>query len=382
MKFAEIPGHEDVKRRLREMVDTDRIPHALLLEGRSGIGKFALARALAQYIHCTGRHNGDSCGVCPSCIQHQTFNHVDTFFSYPILKAVAPGAVSDDLAPMWKSFLEGEGMKGIGRNAGMFMDFDRWVRMMGNANGQPLIYSAESMRIMSRFTTTSYSTRYKIMIMWLPERMQPECANKMLKLIEEPLEDSLMIFVSNTPQEILPTVYSRLQRVKVRRLDVDAVAGYLVGKGASADEAAEAARLSEGSVVEALHRMAAAESDDRQLDLFMQLMRLAYQRKVGDLRKWADTLAADGRESIIRFLSYSVNMLRENFIFNLRIPALNGLSRQEAQFASKFAPFINERNVESLLREIELARTDIAANGNAKMVLFHMAVTVILLIKR
>lgn len=383
MKFADIPGHEDVKRRMREMVDSDHIPHALLLEGRPGIGKFALARALAQYIHCTGRHDGDSCGVCPSCIQHQTFNQVDTFYVYPVLKTVAPSGISEDLFDGWKKFLTGEGEKSLDQEAGMFMDFDRWVRIMGNPNGQPLIYSAESVRIMGRFTTTSYSTRYKIMLMWLPERMQPECANKLLKLIEEPLEDCLMVFVSDAPQEILPTVYSRMQRVKVRALDDETVAGYIASHaGASYESAAEAARLSGGSMTQALHRLKASESNDRQLELFIQLMRLAYQRKVGDLRKWADGLAAEGRENIIRFLEYCVTMLRENFIYNLHIPELNGMSRPEAQFASRFSPFINERNVESLLNEFELARTDIAANGNAKMVLFHLAVTVILLIKR
>lgn len=382
MRFADIPGHDEVKQRLREMADSDRIPHALLIEGPPGTGKFALARAMAQYIHCTGRRNRDSCGVCPSCVQHQTFNHVDTFFSFPVLKTAAPSGISDDLSDLWKGFLTGEGAKGPDKDASMFMDFSRWVRMLGNPNGQPLIYVAESARIIERFTTTSYSTRYKIMLMWLPERMQPECANKMLKLIEEPLDDSLMIFVSNTPQEILPTVYSRMQRVKVRSLDEETIKNYLASYGVAPDDAAEAARLSDGSIVTALHRLAAARSADSRLDLFMQLMRLAYQRKVGDLRKWAETVAGEGREGIVSFLNYCVMMLRENFIFNLRMPQLNGMSRQEAQFASKFSPFINERNVESLLREFELARTDIAANGNAKMVLFHLAVTVILLIKR
>mgnify|MGYP000769929007 CR=1 FL=1 len=383
MRFADIPGHDDVKQRLCDMADAGRIPHALLLEGTPGVGKFALARAFAQYIHCTNRQNGDSCGCCPSCVQHQTFNQVDTYYSYPILKSVASSGRCEDLFDTWKSFLAGDTEKDANRGAGMFMDFDRWVQMMGNPNGQPLIYSDESLRIISWFTTTSYSTRYKIMIMWLPERMQEECANKLLKLIEEPMDDSLMIFVSNTPQKILPTVYSRMQRIKVKRLDNSVVEDYLRTKlKAKPDTVAEISRLAEGSILDAIKRHEVSESNDRHLDMFIQLMRLAYQRKVGDLRRWAEKLAADGREGIIRFLSYCVNMIRENFILNLRMPELNALNRQEAAFASKFSPFINERNVESLLREFELARTDIASNGNAKMVLFHLAVTVILLIKR
>ena len=153
MKFSDIPAHEDIKARLSALVDDNRLPHALLLEGPEGVGKFALARALAQYIHCENRRDGDSCGICPSCRQHITFNQADTFYSFPILKAQSATAVSDDLMPQWKEYLA----------QNMFMSFENWLSALNNPNGQPLIYSAESMNIIRKFSTTSYSTRFKVL---------------------------------------------------------------------------------------------------------------------------------------------------------------------------------------------------------------------------
>jgi len=371
MRFSDIPAHEAVKERLRSLVDANRLPHAILLEGPSGVGKFALARALAQYIHCENRTDGDSCGECPSCRQHETFNHVDTYYSYPVLGG--SNTVSDDYAKEWRHYL----------SSGIFMNFEAWLRELDNPNGQPVIYSSESASIIRKFSTTSYSTRFKILLMWLPERMQPECANKMLKMIEEPLEDSLLIFTSDAPADILPTIYSRLQRIEVKRLPDAVVADYLQSShGLSATDAAAVAHLSEGSIVKAEKQLSVCDENKQFLEYFMALMRSAYQRKVGVLRKWSVDIAALGREAEIRFLNYCERMMRENFICNLRMPQIVYLNAAEQAFSSRFSPFINERNVEALLREFGSARTDIAANGNAKMVFFDLAVKVILLLKR
>ena len=372
MKFADIPAQELVKERLRALVDNNRLPHALLLEGPEGVGKFALARALAQYIHCENRVNGDSCGTCPSCRQHTTFNQADTFYSFPILKSVSDAAISDDLMPEWKAFLTDS----------PFMNFEQWLSALNNPNGQPLIYSAESMNIIRKFSTTSYSTRYKILLMWLPERMQPDCANKLLKLIEEPLDDSILIFTSDAPQLILPTIYSRLQRIKVKRMPENIVAGYLRDRySLSAADAVAVAHLAEGSIIAADKQVSLSDESHRFLKYFIELMRGAWQRKVGALKKWSVDVAGLGREAEMRFLDYCSRMMRENFIYNIGDPALVYLNSDEQAFCRNFAPFINERNVEKLLREFNSAKADIAANGNAKIVLFDLAVKVILLLK-
>lgn len=374
MKFSDIPAHDEVKRQLVAMVDENRIPHALLLEGKSGIGKMMLARALAQYIHCTDRRDGDSCGVCPSCLQHQSFNHIDTHYAYPVIKIKgrSGGVVSDDWSEQWRQFLTDS----------PYMDMHTWVELLGNANAQPQIYADESSALIHKLNFTSHAARFKVVLLWLPERMNEACANKLLKLLEEPHDDTLFIFVSNQPAHILPTIYSRLQRVEVKRLDDAVVAAYLKeGYGVDPDAADGIARLAEGSILEALSRLSASDESKQFLDMFMSLMRLAYQKKVGALRKWSVEVAEFGREKCCRFLEYCERLTGENYIYNLHDSRLVRLDNDESRFSANFARFINERNVERIRSLFIEARRDIAGNANAKIVLFDIAVSIILCLK-
>lgn len=372
MRFADIPFHEDVKERLRAMVDADHVPHALLLEGPAGAGKFALARAMTQYLHCDNRHDGEPCGCCPACVQHQTFNHIDTLFSFPVVKK-GKTALSADYADVFRDFME----------EAPFMDFDRWLVRLDNINAQPLIYVEEGMELLRRLNFTGHGSRYKVVLMWLPERLKEETANKLLKLIEEPADDTKFIMVSNYPRGILPTIYSRTQRVEVRRYDDTEIARWLASEhGVSAEAAREIARLSGGNLNTALAQMGNSHRSKQYLGYFVRLMRLAYQRKIVDLRGWGNELAAEGREPIMGFYEYAVRMLRENYVYALRVGSLNAMNAEEEAFSRNFSPFVNERNIEDLMRVFDDARTDIAANANAKLVCFDVALKVILLLKR
>jgi len=372
MRFADIPFHDDVKQRLRGMIDADRVPHALLLEGPPGTGKFALARAAVQYLHCENRRDGEPCGVCPACVQHQTFNHIDTMFSFPVVKKGGT-AFSSDYADVFCDFM----------SKSPFMDFERWLSMLDNINAQPLIYVEEGAEILRRLSFTAHGSRYKVVLMWLPERLKEETANKLLKLVEEPADDTKFIMVSNNGRGILPTIYSRTQRISVRRYDDEEVAAWLQAeKAVGADDAHAIARLAAGN----LNRACSLLSDSRRgkvnLDFFMRLMRLAYQRKVAELRNWSNELAGEGREPVMGFFEYAVRMLRENFVYSLRVDSLRCLSAEEEAFSRNFSPFVNERNVEDLMLLFDEARADIAANANAKLVCFDVAIKVILLLKR
>lgn len=374
MKFSDIQGHDDVKRQLVDMVDSNRIPHALLLEGKSGIGKMMLARALAQYIHCPNRSNGDSCGVCPSCIQHQTFNHIDTHFAFPVIKIKgrSGGVISDDWIDQWRQFLSDS----------PYMDMNLWVEMLGNVNAQPQIFVDESGALIRKLNLTSHASRFKIVLLWLPERMNEPCANKLLKLLEEPHDDTLFILVSNEPAKILPTIYSRLRRVEVKRLPDDTVAAYLENKYSVDTEAAGGiSRLAEGSILEAVRRLSTSDESRQFLEMYMSLMRLSYQKKVGALRKWSNEVADFGREKCCRFMEYCERLTGENYIYNLRDPRLVMIDHEESRFSANFARFINERNVEKLRTLFIDARRDIAGNANAKIVLFDVAVSIILCLK-
>ena len=317
MKFSDIPGHQSVKERLRSMADNDRIPHALLIEGPSGTGKMMLARAMAQYIHCENRNGGDSCGECPACIQHRSINHIDTIYSFPIVKGGHENPVSDDYMDQWRRMSEDS----------PYMDFLHWLSLIQAGNSQPQIFVSEADSLIHKLSFTAHKAKYKIVIMWLPERLKTEAANKMLKLIEEPFHDTLFILVSNDAKKILPTIYSRTQRIIVHRLPDEIVANRLVEtKGLSMADAMAIAHNADGSMLAAETALSFSKEEKQFLELFMALMRKAYQNQMADLKEWTVTISAFGRETIIRFLNYCLRLVRENFIMNLNVPQLNYIS--------------------------------------------------------
>lgn len=374
MKFSDIDGHEEVKMRLREMVDNDRLPHALLLHGPSGTGKLKMARALVTYLHCENRTpEGDSCGRCPSCLQHASLNHVDLHFSFPTLKKNSQDpAPSIDYISQWREFLE----------ESPYADFTEWLLKLGKPNGQPVIYVGEGISLGRELSYTARASKHKTAIVWLPERFQDSCANKLLKLIEEPYPDTKIILVSNNSREILPTIFSRLQRIEMKRLSPDETARALAKeyKGFSEEVISDVAEICEGSVLKG-KELLEGTSNEKMLNEFMTLMRLAFQRKVGELKQWSENMAGIGREEQMRFLRYFSRMLRENFLMNFGIDELNVMTSKEKSFSKNFSKFVNASNVTNLINEMDRASKDIAGNANAKIVFFDLSLSVIILLR-
>ena len=373
MKFSDVISHDAAKKRLQQFVDNGRIPHAILIEGQPGIGKFMLARAFAQYVHCENRQNGDSCGQCPSCIQHQTFNHIDTHFIFPVVKrGNGKSSISDDFITEWREYL----------TESPYMDFDKWLLALNNINAKPHIFVEESADIIRKLNFIAHKAKYKIVLLWLPERMVNECSNKLLKLIEEPFNDTLFVMVSNDSKQILPTIYSRTQRLELLRLGDEPIANYLSQKHAiNIDDALSIAHLAEGNINKAERELNLSKDNNKFFDLFVELMRLAYQRKIIDLKRWSNDIASLGREQSMQFLEYCQRLIRENFVYNINIRELNYLNQKEAQFSVNFARFITERNVEKLVEVMNKAQSDIMGNANAKIVFFDLSVKIILLLK-
>lgn len=373
MRFADIHGHAEVKEHLRHLADEGHIPHAILLEGPAGSGKFALARAFAQYIHCTNRTpDGDSCGHCPACLQHESFNHIDTFFSFPVVKKGGKPTISDDYLPEFRDFM----------SAHPYMDFDHWVEALDNINAQPQIYVEEGNELLRRLNYMARQSAFKVVLMWLPERLKEETANKLLKLVEEPFADTIFIMVSNNPRRILPTIYSRTQRVGVKRYADSEIEAILTAGGIPAETASDVSRIAQGNVNEALSLAGMSKDRLKFLDSFATLMRMAYQRKVAELRKWSNDMAASGREPAMQFLDYSARLLRENLMLHTGVEDLITLNAAERNFCSRFHPFVNERNVLGLFSVLNDARRDIGVNGNAKIIFFDLAIKVIMLLRK
>ena len=372
MKFSDIIGNEAAKNHLRRLIDGDCMPHALLIHGPTGTAKLQIARVAAQYIHCTNRSNGEPCGQCPSCRQHQSFNHVDTFFSFPIVKKKGY-ATSDDYFTEWCQFLSKNPIE----------SYLNWLHEINAENSQPIIYVDESQSIIRKMSLASYSAKYKVLIMWLPEKMKEDCANKLLKMIEEPSSDSLFILVSESPKDIIPTILSRTQQLELRKLSTQEVADYLQQRWQlSSQDALAVAAPADGNPLLAEQNLSHDGEIKDFFDRFTKLMRCAYSRDLKSLKKWADEAAGLKREKSRRLMTYIARMIRENYIRNLGRPTLNYFNTSEEQFSQRFAPFINESNVERMIAEVEQANTDIAGNANAKIVLFDFAVKMTILIKR
>lgn len=374
MKFSQIPSHDNVKRQLRDMVADRRIPHALLLHGPAGTGKFMLARTFSQYLHCQARTpEGEPCGVCPSCVQHESFNHVDSLYVFPVVKTEKLKApVSDDYMTEFKEFVQ----------ASPFMDFDRWTGYFEKKNAQPVIYVSESEALEQRLAVTTTVSPYKTVIIWLPEKMNEQTANKLLKLIEEPFADTVFILVSDNASAILPTIYSRCRPIEMKRLSDEAIAGYLSSHLAiDPQDALSMAHIAAGDINAALRAMDATSVSRMIFDNFVRLMRLAYQRDVKGLKEWSAEIAALGREQEVKFYDYARRLIRENFVYNFNVPSLLYLNRTEADFSKKFARFITENNAERIIAEMDRAAADIAGNANGKIVNFDFAIKMIILIK-
>lgn len=375
MKFSDIPGHDEAKQRLRAMADSGRLPHALLIEGPTGTGKMALARAFVQYVHCPNHTpDGEPCGVCPSCRQHQALQHIDTQIVLPVVKkdGAATPPVADDFIDQERTYL----------NANLFVDPATWTATFTKKNARPTHYVTQSSELIRSLSLTANASRYKAVIFWQPEVMQPAAANKLLKLIEEPLPGSMFVMVSEKASDILPTIYSRLQRVSLRRLPDAVVAAHLESvHGLPREEAEALAHIAEGSITAADALVDSRGARNDCLERFMALMRFAYTRNVGELRRWADKLAEAGRDREIQFYDYAIRMMRENFVYNLNVPSITYLNTAEQQFSSRFARFITHNNVERLICHFQRAIADIDANANGKMVNFDVALKAILLIK-
>lgn len=365
MRFSDIPGHENVKARLRSMVDDDRLPHALMLCGPAGVGLLAMGRALAQYIHCQDPDKScrqDSCGCCPACLQHRSLNNPDIHYSFPIVKKKSEGLiVCDDYAQRWREFLE----------LGVYATWEDWLHVSNVGNSQPAIYVEESAEIVRRMNLSNYSARYKIALIWLPERLQAEAANKLLKIIEEPFADTRFILVSNDPASILPTISSRTQRVELSPLRTAEIATLLERDyGLEPDAAHSVASRADGSMGAAVELASARGEHAEFAPLFRDMMRKAYSKDVKGLRLMADDIAAMGREKARRFLAYCCDMVRENFICNMRVPELLTMDSEEMRFSSRFSPFINSANAERMLESFTEASADIARNAAPKIVMF------------
>ena len=380
MLFREIIGQEEVKQKLRLAVREGRVPHAQLFTGMSGIGKLQLALAYAQYLNCPHRTDEDSCGTCPTCMQYQHLQHPDLHFVFPLPGA---GDACDSYLEPWREIL-------LDRR---YFDLDDWYQAIGAENKQGIIPQSEAQEIIRKLSLKAYGEGYKVVVIWQPEKMNSIAANKLLKLLEEPPAETVFLLVSDTPEQLLTTILSRVQTIPVPRLEEETIAAGLEKEGVEAGPARTIARIANGSYLSARKKAEAQETEQQELADFKALFRDAYTigvltdphkkyESLKRLRQWSLEMSGIGREKQKHFLQYAQQQVRENYIRNMGEEALNYQMDAERAFSDKFAPFIHSGNVELIMNQLDLAERQIEQNGNAKMIFFDLCLQMIVLIKK
>jgi DNA polymerase-3 subunit delta' len=374
MFFKDVIGQTNIKRQLIKSAQKNVVPHAQLFYEQGGAGAFPLALAYARYLNCKDRSDTDACGHCPACLKYNELAHPDLHFVFPIVsRKEKKKEVCDDYLSEWRSLLKKQ----------PYFALSHWLEYMDAGNTQALIYSKESDEIIRKLSLRIYVAEYRILLVWLPEKLHPTCANKLLKIIEEPPSNTVVLLVSEEPNLILGTIQSRTQRSNIRAIQTkDMVASLVEHERLEPEVAEQVARLSGGNYLKALEIISVSEENIFFLERFKEMMRNSWARNVKGMKAMADTIAGLGRERQKNFLAYCQHLIRENFMYRFQSPELNYMNKPEADFALKFAPFVNERNVFELVEELTKAEQHIIQNVNAKMVFFDLALRITVLIRR
>lgn len=371
MTFDDVIGQKEAKERLLQLIKENRVPHAMLFTGPSGTGKLALAVAFASLLlNPEGNPNYNNAKA-----MLDNFEHPDLHFTYPTIKLPSMASdykpVSDDFAQEWHSLI----------TKTRYFSIAQWTAQIGDDKKRAIITAGESEALLHKLSIKSSQGGYKVSIIWLPELMNLECANKILKLLEEPPKGTIFLLVSEEPEKLLETIRSRTQRFDVKRIAEDDIRQALITRRSiSEDDSTRISRIAHGSWSEALQAIDVGNEERQFLDMFETLMRLCYMRRVKDLKKWTDAVSAYGRDKQRRMIVYFQRQVRENFMYNFYNPELNYQTREEAGFSRNFARFINEANVIGINDVLQTAYRDLGQNANAKIVFFDLALKMIVLI--
>ena len=372
MFFKDVIGQDSLKQQLIASAQKGVVPHSQLFCGQAGYGSFTIAFAYARYLNCTDRSDRDACGQCPSCLKYNEIAHPDLFFIFPMTLVERKKTVCDDYLAEWRTFL----------STRIYFDLNSWLNEI-DATKQAIIYAKESDEIMRKVSLKIYEAAYRILLIWMPERMHASCANKLLKVIEEPPPNTIILMVSEEPDRILGTILSRSQRINVKPIDTQILSEYACSRfDLEADGSLQIARMAHGDYIRMIDLLHESEENAFFLRQFMLMMRNSWTKNVKGMKVFADEMASLKKERQRNFLAYCQRFIRENFIYRFQMSEMNYMNKEEAGFSVNFAPFINERNVFDLIAELTEADRHLAQNVNVKMVYFDLALRITTLLKK
>lgn len=363
--------NQTAKDKLVELFQSNRVPHALLLNGKEGSGHFQLGLFFASLLLCKNPSNAP-CGKCPSCVKLKSLQHPDLHYSFPIhLSKSEHRETSDDQIKLFLELVNK--YKCIGKNS--------WYSVMGNENKQGVIGVKESQSILKKMSLKSFEGGPKVLIVWLAEMMNTQASNKLLKLIEEPPAKTYFIFITDNKQHLLPTISSRLQLIDIPQPKEKEIEEYLKNEFKIDDHlASKYTAISNRNLNKAIEFHFKTSAVSSFLPLFIKWMRLCYSRNIADTIDWVNEFSKTGREQVKDFLLYSLEMFRACLMDHYQI-SLNEISKEEKQFLEKFKPFINHHNIIQLTDLINEAYFHMERNANPKILLLDVSIQLYKLLK-
>ena len=365
MLFQHIIGHDTTKQALIRAVQQNHVAHALLFDGPAGGAGLALALAFATFVNCEDQQANDACGRCASCAKMNKLVHPDIHHIFPLPRTPKENEdLLGELTPQWRSF--------VAQNP--YQTLPDWLAHINATNNQQgIIPIKESRSIIKKLSLKSFEGEYKIMLLWQPELLNPQSANALLKILEEPPEKTLFLLISNQSEKLLTTIISRTQRVAVRAFSDAEVVAHLLQKGIPEKRAQQVAYLSEGNMSVAAHL--ATETDDNRHEWFTDWMRTAYKRDLTKLVKMADDFDAFSKEKQKGLFDYSLNLFRDLFLWQNGGQDLLRLPAEELNFVENFGKAISAEAIELLVQEVSEAYYHLERNARAKILFLDLSLT-------
>jgi DNA polymerase-3 subunit delta' len=359
VKFSSVIGHSQVKQRLIQSAKDKRVSHALLFLGPAGGGNLPMAIAFAQYLVCENPGENDSCGVCPGCKKMNKLIHPDVTFTYPVApKEEIKKPRSIDYFEQWSEEV----------TANPYITYNQWMQALDLDNKQGLIAEAESGDIIHRLSLKSSEAPYKIIIIWLPERMNTTSANKLLKIIEEPPEDTFFFLVAEHFESLLPTIVSRTQLLKVNKIsDEEMIEDLQKNHGIDPGTSKRIAHLADGSYSEALLMINNSDVEKNMNQQFLAWMRSCLKLNVRNISDQSQQFGGETRETQKNFINHALTVVRECMLINYGDHSLVRLEGKDLEDFTRLAPFINASNIEGFNDELNKAYFHLERNANSKL---------------
>lgn len=384
MLFSEVIGQKEIKQRLIRTVSENRVAHAQLFYGAEGRGKLALAMAYAQFISCKDPNKiakEDSCGVCSSCIKYNKLIHPDLHFIYPVAESKVvkrntsskKSIVSSDYIVPWRDLV---------LENGYYVSLNDWYQKLDIERKQASINTADCGGILGTLSYSSYEAEYKIMVIWMIEKLYYQAAPRLLKILEEPPEKTVFLLVAEQIDMVIPTILSRLHQIRVPKIDDAAMIEACRTKlNFTEEKAIEISRLANGNFRQAVKLQFQAEDHGKNLVKFVEWMRICYAPDIPALLSFSSEQAKENREQSKQFLQFGMETLRRCLMIHLGHVDMVRLADAERNFHVKFAPFIHNGNIQQFAKEFDSAILHIERNVNGQLIFLDLSLSITKLLR-